>query len=475
MATAGAKRKREADTLASARREARSKAKNSGAIEDAFVKWIKPLLEEHDFVVVVMEEFRAADVLVRHLSWPDETYVRIQAKADGGMHLDGTPKALTATPHFKSTLGYGAMMNSDGQTLSDMPGRMLMLCGVKRVKHDSTAAEVVAAPYMLWCVDGTQVNNNRLNVSVVAKGSTLGPLRNYPTSGCAERASPVSVKSVVACIHNAYSDADFPKTTYLAAMLDVKRDTQRKELVLMLCLQRACDPSLSFPVGFQTAIDCLFLQKDTQFKTINVDTRSAGCSHTVKGEQNVPYDVRDGIALFVAGFLLQHNEPEKPPRFFFFHAMETGADMLNKDRFTDIANGKHTASTGFSPRIPEKYYNWIYDSKCKSYESKLLPFKDPVEVFARGALTERLLLEVAHVAANPAAMPMDRNTLTTEEDAPGDSNSHCAVIAEGNEVGRHLFTASGTPGVSFANVKCERNEQITLIKKSEGSYVLVKI
>lgn len=46
--------------------------------------------------------------------------------------------------------------------------------------------------------------------------------------------------------------------------------------------------------------------------------------------------------------------------------------------------------------------------------------------------------------------------------------------ADGNEPGRHIFNASGTLGVSLAILTCEPNEQITLMKTSDGRYVLVK-
>ena len=49
-------------------------AKNSGAIEDAFVQWLVPRLEALGFDVIVTPEFRRADVLLSRSSWPVDVY-----------------------------------------------------------------------------------------------------------------------------------------------------------------------------------------------------------------------------------------------------------------------------------------------------------------------------------------------------------------------------------------------------------------
>lgn len=294
---ARSKRRLEVKTAASAVQAAKPKLPVASAVEDAFVRWIVPLLKEQGFVVVVMEEFRNADILARRCTWPNDTYVRIQAKADGGTKKDGKTPKVDKQIHFNATFGYGARHLDSGLIVTNDEERMLMLCGGKR---GVSLQALTAMDYTVWCFDGRDVDSNQLQANSTKK--LLRPVGQLP----------VSVAEVATCIDAAYNAASFPKTTYLAAMLDVQHVNQRKEMLLMLCLKQAVDQTLTFPTGNATVIDCIFRNLATQFKSYHLTEMCAGCAHKDKGFK-VPYDVGDGVALFVAGFLVRC-----AGRYFFF-------------------------------------------------------------------------------------------------------------------------------------------------------------
>ena len=388
-------------------RAAMSHVQNLLTIEDEFANWMVPIMQKLGFTVVVMEEFRRADVLVRRPSWHNDAYVRLQLKADSGVQK-GTnmPKPMRSQIQFGQTFGYGAIMTDSGvvETVTDQ--RMVMLCGGKRAE---TMEELEAMDYVVWCFDGESVNSPCLHVDKPT-GTLLGGLRECDGSS-KDRLLPVSMPQVAAFIDAAYHNATFPKTTYIDAMLDVQCKTQRKEIVLMLCLQQAFKyQNLVFPVGSQTAVDCVFDKLATQFKTYNVKSYYVRVAHRTKGQCDVPYDVSDGIEQFVGGFLLRCDG-----RYFFFHVRTTTDTLLANGRLEDRANQMFAVCLNFSPWMPDKYHKWIWGRTVPfKDDTKFTTFRTPIEIKPDSILTEALLHEVSHEAADPSAMAHALDTTVPE-------------------------------------------------------------
>ena len=254
-------RSNEADAAAAATREAKPDSLSLSEVEDAFVQWLAPKLEALGFEFVIMREFRHADVLVRRPEWPEDMYVRIQAKADGGVKKDGkTPKPERARAQFHHAFGYGAVQRVRTVTQRDKkkkgamievqkPGRvdvvpehrMLMLGGCKRAK---TMDALATKDYHVWCFDGSFVNTDCLSARPDPLRTASHGLRNPATGerikhGDHGALRVRSMAQVAERIDAAFADATFPKTSLVAAMLDVELAHHRKEMVLLLCLQQA--------------------------------------------------------------------------------------------------------------------------------------------------------------------------------------------------------------------------------------------
>ena len=418
-------RSNEADAAAAATREAKPDSLSLSEVEDAFVQWLAPKLEALGFEFVIMREFRRADVLVCRPEWP--MYVRIQAKADGGVKTDGkTVKPERERAQFHHAFGYGAVQRvrivtqRDKKKKGEMievqkPGRvdvvpehrMLMLGGCKRAK---TMDALATKDYHVWCFDGSFVNTGCLCANRT-HSHRLSGLRNPATGerikhGDHGALRVRSMSKVAERIDAAFADATFPKTSLVAAMLDVEHTHHRKEMVLLLCLQQAFGKKdnqdcVTFLTGNQTAVDCLIDALGSQFKSYDFNERRASFCHTVKGVADVAYDVRDGIHWFVTGFLVHC-----AGRYFFFYARETWKDMLAKGRITDLKNGKTDSNTGFTPRMPDKYHKWLWGETKKHLDTQLNPFARPIEIFydKDEALTKALLDEVCYEAKDPKGM-----------------------------------------------------------------------
>ena len=391
------------------------------------MQWLAPKLEALGFEFVIMREFRHADVLVRRPEWPEDMYVRIQAKADGGVKTDGkTPKREDSQAQFHHAFGYGAVQRvrivtqRDKKKKGEMievqkPGRvdvvpehrMLMLGGCKRAK---TMDALATKDYHVWCFDGSFVNTDCLSLDQTHFHRLHG-LRNPATGERIKHGDHGALRvlrmaQVAERIDAAFADATFPKTSLVAAMLDVELAHHRKEMVLLLCLQQALrklstSEVVAFLTGNQTAVDCLIDALGSQFKSYNFNKRCAHFCHRVKGVTDVAYDVRDGIHWFVTGFLVRC-----AGRYFFFYARETWKDMLANGRITDLENGKTDSNNGFSPRMPDKYHQWLWGETKTQLDTQLNPFARPIEIFYDKdvALTKALLDEVCYEAKDPKGM-----------------------------------------------------------------------
>jgi hypothetical protein len=383
--------RREQERLTDAR-WSRAEVQNAGKTEDEFVQWVVPLLRTFGLIVRVMEEFRRTDVLVRRPGWKPDKWVRIQVKTDSGFERDGTTlKSVDAKIQFNHCFGYGAG-ESDAENAEH---RMLMLCGALR---RSSREDPVS--YKLWCVDGTLVKKSKTLTAFPSVG-TLSPLTKHATTADEQ---PCSIKEVVARIDHAHANSSFPTTTLDAAFVD---KDQRKEMILMLCLQQKIDEHLSYPSGFQSSIDCTFRDKPTQCKTYDVAGAAAGCSHRFRGVDEEPYDFRDGIELLVEFFLVRQ---DKTNTFHLFYAQQTVDDLVANEVFTDVDNGKKHYSTCIRPHLPAKYQEWVFG---KTRETKIAwlkraenEFKHAGQVTPDHRLSLAMLHEVAHTSPLSTECPV---------------------------------------------------------------------
>jgi hypothetical protein len=388
-------KRREQERLTDARCR-RTEVQSNGKVEDEFVQWIVPLLRKFGLVVRVMEEFRRTDVLVRRPGWKPDQWVRIQVKANSAFEKDGTTlKAVDTRIQFNHCFGYGAG-ESDAENAEH---RMLMLCGALRLSSREDAIS-----YKLWCFDGTLVNGKGLTVSTIVGDDTLGKLTKHATTADEQ---PCSLEEVVARIDDAHVNPSFPTTTLDAAFVDVVQETQRKEMILMLCLQQKIDKHLIFPTGNQTSIDCTFRDKPTQCKTYDVATAAANCHHYFRGVEHEPYDYRDGIKLLVEFFLVRQR---KTNTFHLFYAQQTVDDLVANEVFTDVDKGKKHFSTGIFPHLPAKYQKWVYG---KTRRTDIAWLKRPENAFRYagqvtpgGRLSLAMLHEVAHTSPMPTECPV---------------------------------------------------------------------
>ena len=389
--------RRERERLTDAR-WGRAEVHNAGKVEDDLVQWVVPLLEAHGLVVRVMEELRRTDVLVRRAEWTKEDeWVRIQVKADSGVQEDGTTlKSVHALISFAHCFGYGA---GEG-TLKNTDHRMLMLCGALR---RSSLEDSVS--YNVWCFDGTLIKSNGLAVSKIVGNDTLGPLTDCATTADKR---PCSLDEVVARIDHAHANPSFPTTTLDAAFVDVVQEQQRKEMILMLCLQQKTkDKDLTFPTGNSTSIDCTFRGQPTQCKTYDVAGATAHCDHCFRGVDNEPYDSRDGIKLLVEFFLVRQR---KTDTFHLFYAQQTVEDLVANEVFTDVDNGKKHFSTKISPHLPEQYQKWVFG---RTHETRVAWLKEDKNAFKYAGqvkpdhrLTLAMLHEVAHTSPMSTECPV---------------------------------------------------------------------
>jgi hypothetical protein len=382
-------KRREQERLTDARWR-RPEVHNAGKVEDEFVQWVVPLLRKFGLVVRVMEEFRRTDVLVRRPEWePEDEWVRIQVKADSAFEDDGTTlKSVNARIYFNQCFGYGAGQ-SDAENADH---RMLMLCGALR-----RASLEDPVSYKLWCLDGTLVNGKTLNVTPSV--GTLGPLTKHATTADKR---PCSLEEVVARIDDAHTNPSFRMTTRDAAFVDVPNKDQRKEMILMLCLQQTTEEELIFPTGFQSSIDCTFRGQPTQCKTYDVAKGKVNCDHRFRGVDHEPYDRSDGIQLLVEFFLVRQ---DKTNTFHLFYAQQTVDDLVANEVFTDVDNGKKHFSTSISPHLPAKYQEWVFG---KPHEIKVAWLKEDKNAFRyAGKVTpdHRLSLAMLHEVAHTSPMP----------------------------------------------------------------------
>jgi hypothetical protein len=385
-------KRREQERLTDARWR-RAELRIPGKAEDEFVQWIVPLLEAFGLDVYVMEEFRRTDVLVRRAEWNPDEWVRIQVKADSEVQGDGTTLKAVDTPiQFCSCFGYGAG-ESDAENTEH---RMLMLCGALR---RSSLEDPVS--YKLWCFDGTLVKSKTLHMSTIVGNHTLSPLTDCATTADKQ---PCSLDEVVARIDQAHANPSFPETTRDAAFVDVAYETQRKEMILMLCLQQTTKEELIFPTGNSTSIDCTFRGQPTQCKTYNVAKAKAHCAHKFRGVDSEPYDRSDNIKLLVEFFLMRQ---DKTNTFHLFYAQQTVDDLVANEVFTDVDNGKKHYSTSIHPHLPAKYQQWVFG---KPHEIKVAWLKRTENAFRyAGQVTpdHRLSLAMLHEVAHTSPMPTE--------------------------------------------------------------------
>jgi hypothetical protein len=276
---------------------------------------------------------------------------------------------------------------------------MLMLYGALR---RSSFEDPVS--YKLWCFDGTLVNGKTLHGSRAVGNDTLGPLTDCATTADKQ---PCSIEEVVARIDQAHTNSSFPETTLDAAFVDVAFENQRKEMILMLCLQQKIDKDLIFPTGNSTSIDCTFRGKPTQCKTYVVAGAIARCSHHFRGVDGEPYDRSDGIELLVEFFLVRQPRAADGDTFHLFYAQQTVDDLVANEVFTDVDKGKKHYSTCIRPHLPAKYQKWVFGTTRRTDIAWLQEDKNAFCYAGQVTPGHRLSLAMLHEVAHTSPMPTE--------------------------------------------------------------------
>ena len=374
------------------------------AIEDAFAQWLQELLEKEGFVVKMMPRHRHADVLVRRAYWTeDHLWVRLQIKTDGGLQDDDeTPKPVDQHGRWYDTFQYGAVKGT-GKTKALVPAdRMLVVLGMRR---GHTYEEVLAAEYALWCVDGGRIASDEMNTSATPGDDAL-TLASLDADCPEEMRQPCTIEQLVACIDRANEPGSvFPPTTYDAAFLDVKEPNHRKKMMLMLCMQQALDPGMTYTEGNSPVIDCLFRGDPSHVSSVSPLTGAIPLNHTKKGKEGTPFDRADGIQCVAGGFVLKSID-----RYFLFLATLSLDVLLENGVFSD--GPKAVTCTCPSLHLLPQYEEWVR-GKARAYQKH--GWRDdprntlghPIEIKPSGRLSKALLDEHAHPSPRPDKHPSD--------------------------------------------------------------------
>ena len=126
-----------------------------------------------------------------------------------------------------------------------------------------------ADTYTLWAIDGEDIHRDHPTVR---------------TDDTLEGFAPVNMAQLASEIDEKFTDATFPKTSFNAALLDIKAAKQRTEVKLMLAYEQATGGSLTFPTGNQTQVDAIDAGgRKLQFKTYRLSSLFAEMSTRDKG------------------------------------------------------------------------------------------------------------------------------------------------------------------------------------------------
>ena len=184
--------------------------------------------------------------------------------------------------------------------------------------------------------------------------------------------------------------------------MEVENKDQRKEVAMMLAMHEISEVVIA--PGNQSAIDCKWKGRATQVKTAKADASLRAC-HRKNGVRSQSYSDTDGIEQLV-GCLIVESDGD----YYLLHAVQPLDALVEHGVFASDENaGRMSISVPWGC-----YAEWITGVPTKHFrkvsawlQGPTYGWRTPVRLTPNSYLTAELLAEVAHVAANPAAMPTE--------------------------------------------------------------------
>tara|TARA_B110000046_G_C12948169_1_gene378919 strand:- start:80 stop:1270 length:1191 start_codon:yes stop_codon:yes gene_type:complete len=233
----------------------------SSNAEDIFARWLKyEVFWKAGFQVVILPPKRLVDMLVRHPTWMEGSYVAYQLKTDGARHRDGTYKGFGSGGHrasFSKCDGY-----DHAKFIQILCGKMRWVVNARVTSHTrvrggrsspSSDPNLQAAgdAVSLWQVAGDRcrsgtVHVNRRNFLCIA--SRGGGCRGYVTG----ISSPSDVLATSRRIYN--SGKTWSLEEALVTVAGSQEGTQHTQARLIDAFARTTP--LTYPGGNTTSYDC---------------------------------------------------------------------------------------------------------------------------------------------------------------------------------------------------------------------------
>ena len=376
-------------------------ARKTGAVEDEAIKWIKEQFE-HWFVdegmtLQITPEFRNADLGIHLKDWQtagqSKLFLPVQVKSSGSLDMQGR-KVPNNSLHHQSAGGSARFAKCSGYK-----GCLMLFVKSRMNVHNTTERTI------WWCwgedvtkhevfegtADGTSSNHGYKKT----RGLLIVDDKKWLNAWTGEP-RPTSFIDFI----RSRNDVLRP---WKSLWLDVRAKDQRKEMISMLCLEQV--GSIDIPIGFQTAIDCTFLGKNTQVKCLPCSSGTANASHRIDGIKTRPYCSSDGVDQLVEVLIVKSNAT-----FFLMFAVQPREKLIEHGIFSSRESAGQTTIT-----VPfGKYCKWLKgEAAARSYSSTEwlvdteYGWQQPVKLVPNDWLTTDMLNEVAHVAARPDLSPVE--------------------------------------------------------------------
>ena len=378
--------------ILAARVVAKNPVRNASAVEDEAAVWLKAWLEIQwpQLIVEILPEFRHADIAVRLAHWVgddgEDLWLPIQLKSNGifkkdGVTLQPNDSTVDGRAMFSYCTGYNGLLMVFVKTRRDVDGsdvRRLWSCWGDEVGRDCIHEGMNDGK------DGRSRHTRSRGLLRVSDTQHVAPV---------DLAAPMDLWAMM-------TSKPELRRPWVSLWMEIGMKKQRKEVAMMLAMDQISEVVIA--PGNQTAVDCTWNGLATQVKTIK-RTGCASTCHNKNGVQWQPYSDTDGIEQLVECLIV-----ESDGDYYLMHAVQPLDALVEHGVFATDGNVGRAAITV----TWGCYAEWITGAPVSRVQKRnawlqgpTYGWRTPFKLTPNSYLTTRLLAEVAHVAANPAAMP----------------------------------------------------------------------
>lgn len=323
----------------------------------------------------------------------EELWLPLQLKSNGIFKKDG----VTLRPNDSKKYQKGG----GSATFAGCTGYDGMLMLFVKTRRDDNGSDIRS----LWCCWGDEVCSTRV-IEGTSDGST-GPRPSHARTKSllfvsdTQHVAPVDLAAPADLCTMLTSKPEL-RRPWVSLWMGVKQRDQRKEVAMMLAMDQI--GKVTIAPGFQTAIDCQWFNLSTQVKTASIAGFVSPC-HCKNGVAHRPYSDADGIEQLVECLVV-----ESDGDYYLMHAVQLLDALVEHGVFA----AKDSAGRGGITVPWGCYAEWITGAPVSRVQKRnawlqgpTCGWRTPFKLTPNEYLTSELLAEVAHPAANPAAMPTE--------------------------------------------------------------------